>query len=845
MRLPSINYTQVQPLGRDNPRAAGAAAAGPYDLASGIIDKTEEMADYTIMLNEQKLSAEMGNKTMQVSDQLANTIAGDFVNIDDPFIPDGVRREAIARLKDDPNAANYQNDAGSYNIPTHYVAQGLTKHYTNVIQTEVNKIGTNREREMYQDYVKNTVSDNLQKSQASVVRADISAGRDYRVIHQDNLISQGRLSEALDVSDEAYQSGYYSKEFKEEQDKVLYDKARILFDDQAMTLTERYETEIASGKTQEALLTKAEFEASIMDAKQWGDKLKTNPELREMQRQFDLAGDKQANENKLLEAYQTGGYPAAQQLLTSWQLMKETPENFSREEYENFTRGELQTTLNIIKNSQNAGAKAAVDDVNGFIGASRLQTLRSQGSAIVGDKQAEKASDTEFDYTWNMAHINGASDEQLQNIVYRFVAMDKRIPSGLNTYFEKAILSTDPEEIEFAGQILNVLQTQPDTKAVAAYVSIPKNQAFLLEAANAIRNRGDDADPFLETMRDNYFRPNSKEEMQVNLNRYKDQLTVDKMQGSFEKAVSNKWGAEWYQIFKADPYGTAEAEAAFNWNVKELVKGGADIEVAYEVAENELRSNFDVTYSDASYPDGKLMRNAPDGEGSWVKPQFDRYKSQHFGDLDPERIFLVSGGLTNQESKKSYAVMYRPNPDDPTTAVQLVDKRTGLLERWETNFRKTDDYKTMVEKQKNDSKSLDAPIQLTNSVREKTGDAFKAEFESRKQRGTPIYYNLADSMVMDDVLKEAIKKLDSDQNLVGYRINRRTGGKIKYIKDQPAYDAAVNQLELAAKQARTAAYESTGKKDMLAPYQQTEEPKPKRNDWSRKSQRKSNEIPLR
>ena len=98
---------------------------------------------------------------------------------------------------------------------------------------------------------------------------------------------------------------------------------------------------------------------------------------------------------------------------------------------------------------------------------------------------------------------------------------------------------------------------------------------------------------------------------------------------------------------------------------------------------------------------------------------------------------------------------------------------------------------------------------------------------------------------MDDVLKEAIKKLDSDQNLVGYRINRRTGGKIKYIKDQPAYDAAVNQLELAAKQARTAAYESTGKKDMLAPYQQTKEPKPKRNDWSRKSQRKSNEIPLR
>lgn len=818
-QLPGIPTKGVETLGRRDIGQEVSAAMAPYQALDQVNKAAFSALDHYQVLKEQKESAIIGNKTIATSKELERLTSRDFVNVNE--VPPEIRQIAMSKMADDPNKLSYGD-----NIPTHYIGAELAEFYGNKINTDVGQIKTNRQMASYNDYTKNSVRDNMQKATANIVQVDINAGFQARRDHQDDLVNSGELSEALNSNTETFQSGYQDQQAKERQDKNLYAVARRNSEANAIQSQNDYVTAIAAGNIQAAQAAKENFRNIMADSAQHGENVFTSVERKEMTRLYDVTGDKQAYTSGLIDMLQTQGYPAVQKQLTQWGMEPTTLKNWTRKEQTNFFTNELQSLMGGLHSAHKSGINAANDSVRNAKGFFNLDQLRRRGSPIIGDKDAERASNQQYDELLGGLINSGASNEEILNFTTKYMTKDGRIPEGVTTLVDRAIASQDPEQLLLASQIAGAVNFDPRLGGIDGVLTNEKNRAYLREASTAVKHNNVGDMDVVKAIHRRYFDPESRLEANVYRNTFASELKIESMDKNFNASVKESFGSSWYQLLTSDPTASAQARVTWDWNVKNLVDGGVEYDAAVKTATENMKIRHGVTRTDKAFPQGRLMANAPDRLGDWVAPQFDQYKTQKFGEkYEHDQIYLDSDYFTDMQQVKSYPVMYRADPNDPSQDIQLV--ASGSPARWEPSYEKSDQYIKDQKAQDSLESTTATMVNLTRNVRAAATETLSTELDRRMEGTWPAYYPVHDDFVVKPILEDALSKLKENPDMYDTKRVGRGGKFTKQVLNQERYDAAAKEFKLAIKQARAESYEQKGINEMLSPWEKKPKAVPK------------------
>lgn len=322
----------------------------------------------------------------------------------------------------------------------------------------------------------------------------------------------------------------------------------------------------------------------------------------------------------------------------------------------------------------------------------------------------------------------------------------------------------------------------------------------------------------VKSIHNRYFNADAKLEAQVYRDRFSTELKKDSMDKNFDNSIEGAYGSSWYQLFTSDPIASARARVTWDWNVKNLVDSGVEYDAAVTTATENMKIRHGVTFTNKAFPQGKLMANAPDRLGEFVAPQFDQYKAQKFGDKYPHnQIYLDSDHLTDMQQTKSYPVMYRVDPNDPSQDIQLV--ANGSPARWEPSYEKSDEYADVLKAQESIESTTKATVSLTRSVREQAQQTLQLELDKRMDGDWPAYYPIHDDFVVKDILKDAKAQLKENPDMYDTVRVGRGGKRTMQVLNKDRMKLAEKEFERAIDQARTEAYEEKGLQELLAPWE--------------------------
>ena len=240
-----------------------------------------------------------------------------------------------------------------------------------------------------------------------------------------------------------------------------------------------------------------------------------------------------------------------------------------------------------------------------------------------------------------------------------------------------------------------------------------ENKAYLEYLAKEVRSGGSgrDLELAIEEASKIFVEDKFSDEYKTNIESNAANLKSDVVATHLDKLVEGHFD---YEILRAAPQVTALYKNAWEHNYRDNLGKGATVDEAITAANDEVKSMFDVDFSDKRHPNGKLAVMPMSMEGPWVQDQFNSVVTDMFPDLveayGVEAFYSEADGLTTTSTDPSWVIRVRTGSGDasgfqPVVNPDQAGDGVSRAARFRPDFFKTKEFKAGQAQDKQDIES--------------------------------------------------------------------------------------------------------------------------------------------
>jgi len=663
MRLPQINYKSVESLALQRPdyRESEAIMAKSRAAQTGFKELNQALNTIGTLVN-QRQARNIGNKNLTMADDLNRLTSQEFVNLNDPAVP----QEVAAQIR------VAQPDAQT--VPSYEISDRLLEYYEKELKRSEDKLDGNQQKAIYDNFAGNAMAKAMGQVKSNVEMSIIRGIHNEYAERQQVLSSSGQIGEAIALGEEAVRSGVYTRDQQEAYAQNIIAKGQVMAGQQASDLTR--EATIAKYNQDEnvAAAVTEDFNRFAVDMVQQGvwDIEEKNKQIKT----FNQGMEKAAFQGELDDTYDMYGYESAQKYLDD--SRGKPPENYTLDEW-NSERSAFQSALNTRRENDRRFEADNTEAIQLQLDTNLVSTFAALRKPIVS-KSERKSADNYYE-AYN-AQWGGVGSAQWLNKTMNLVNDTKYIPKGLQDQITGFILSEDPAAFTVGTQVYNLLKT--DVPQVLKQVNTAEKA--VLELGSRLQAAGTPLDKIPATANNLIYG--------VDDNVRGERMKAYAQQGDVNDRVADAaddLDPKFRWLWEKDPTVGNRFTSDYMALEKEYFAYTNDIEVAKQMALQDLKGTWGVSEANGK---AQMMQFPVEATfGNYALDQFKAMKSAKFPDVDSNTIHLLSDGRTRNPqmgAQQSYAlVQYDPNKPWEQVPLRNPD---GTFARWTPDFSITQEY---------------------------------------------------------------------------------------------------------------------------------------------------------
>ena len=663
MKLPDIQYNQVQPLAKGSVEQEVNAAKAPYEAFSSLSESAYVAYDHYQLLQDQEDAMKKAQKSGQVSNTL-NLLKDKQVNLSQ-LPPQIVEDYKLSERYDESELGVIGEDTYA---PTHKVADSVYQWANTQYKDNQETLRSKRAYTLYKEAIGKDIEKSFESANAGVRASQIDALRLGTINLTDAANYRGEIASSLAHAKNAYDSGVINDSLYQSLKKTAYSEKRNLINENVERLTDDVynQSELLNGNPEEV---RKVLQTELNSVAQYGTKVINQADKSDIWRNFNIAAYGGKIDGKAQRFYNGQGYASAIGFI-EMQEQKLTNGDYS-DLPEGMTVKDAQTALSrsraLVQARRNALNSAEENTTKEVKQRKAYLEMHSEGQRIGkiissgGRKSLDLAFETMLADINNPA--NGYSPEQRTQAIASFMqAHYNTMPDMFKSQLSAIDNLDQPErQLQLIGDYAYLKAMNPSIAA-----QFTGNTLGYLEAGVAmLKNSFNQPDSLAMVEQLNqHFKKNTEGEKI-----YQENLTIAKNEGAFkdeEEKVDNIIDEAFDDSWTSDP----QAVTGLRMTIKQMrqfhLGRGVPVDNVDDVVSQQLKARWgmDVTDQRADMFDGNKVTFMPVAKvaGEYAVEQFELVKRNVFPDKVASGIYLEADGLTAYQSQPSWKIMYH----DPT-----------------------------------------------------------------------------------------------------------------------------------------------------------------------------------